>query len=178
VLGFIEKCARVKNGSFIKNRNHMSLKRILWLLFIIASLYLWVLIPIVREILYFTAGRETAESVSLSLFVLQPADVLFLEPESVPSGMWALLLYYIQPVGELIAFFSTFLAAFYIRQMNDFARYFIYLSMICAATILLSLLRSDWEYGIFPCLASLSGIGVARLFLHFRPKEEGNGVSQ
>jgi hypothetical protein len=93
-------------------------------------------------------------------------DVFYLEPEKVPSGLWAFLLYYIQPIGELVAFLSTFLAAFYIRQrMNGFARFVIYLGIICAATILLSLLRGDWGYGFFPFCASISGIGVAKLTL-------------
>jgi hypothetical protein len=147
-------------------RADISLKRVLSLLFIIASFYWWVIIPIVREILYFTDGREIAASVSTSLFLLTPMDVFYLEPEKVPSGLWAFLLYYIQPIGELVAFLSTFLAAFYIRQrMNGFARFVIYLGIICAATILLSLLRGDWGYGFFPFCASISGIGVAKLTL-------------
>jgi len=151
---------------FMSWRAYISFKRICLLLFVLASIYLWVFVPIVREILYFTAGRETAESVSLSLFILQPSDVLFLQPESVPSNPLAFLLYYIKPIGELVAFSSTLLTAFYIRRkLSVPARFFIYLGIVCAVTTLLSLLKGYWEYGIFPCLASLSGIGVAKIIL-------------
>jgi hypothetical protein len=151
-------------------RTGISLKRIVLLLFIIASFYWWVLIPIVRETLYFTAGPDIAASVSTSLFVLVPTDVLILEPERVPSNLWAFLLYCIKPMGELVAFLSTFLAVFYIRQrVNGFTRCFIYVGIICAATISLSFLRGDWRYGLFPFFASLSGIGVAKFFLRCSP---------
>jgi hypothetical protein len=153
-------------------RTNISLKRIFLLLFIIASFYWWVLIPIVREILYFTAGRDTAQSISTSLFILMPTDAFYLEPERVPSDLWAFLLYYIKPMGELVAFLSTFLAVFCIRQrMNGFTRFFIYLGIICAVTILLSLLRGDWGYGFFPLFASLSGIGAAKLILRSNPSQ-------
>jgi vacuolar-type H+-ATPase subunit I/STV1 len=62
--------------------------------------------------------------------------------------------------------------------MNVFTRFFIYISIICAATILFSLLRGDWGYGFFPFFASLSGIGVAKVFLRCKPSQYLNSTSQ
>jgi O-antigen ligase len=141
----------------MSRQTHISFLRIIQLLFIVACIYYWVLIPIVGEVLYFVAGRDTAESVKLSLGILQPADILFMEPERVPSDLYALLLYYLKPVSSLAAFAVAGCFALFVRRK----RYVTYTAIVLAVSVLMWLVGGYIGYGIFAFVAALSGIGVA-----------------
>ena len=134
------------------------------LFFIVACIYWWVLIPIIREVLFLTAGRDTAENVSTSLFLLTPVDVLFLEPEHVPANFWAFLLYYTTPLSELLVFFSTFFIAFFMHErIKSMTRLFIYFGAIFTVTVLSSFLQARWDYCFIAIFPALSGIGAAMI---------------
>ncbi len=169
----------MRNGNLMQKWNSISLKNIFLLLFVIISFYWWMLIPIIREALFFTHGRTVAASVAVSLFTFSPTSVSFLGSEKVPSVPWLYLLYYTEPMAELVAFASAFFSAFYIRQkMNGVAKFFIFLCLISATTILFGFSRSGFEKGltnglecgVFPFFASLSGLGMAKVVSRRNPR--------
>jgi hypothetical protein len=154
----------------MNSRDDISFKRVCSLALIAASFYWWILIPIVHEVLYFTAGPETAASVSTSLFVLMPVDVLILEPEPVPSNILDFLFYCVRPMGELLAFCFTFFSALQVfRKVKGAQKVYISLCIICIVTIALTILKGFFGYGIIALMVSLSGVGVAKIFSGCRP---------
>ena len=159
-------------------RTLISPLRILSLLFITASIYLWVAIPIICVMVAFAAGAHRAQEIKSSLIMLQPVGIFFSQPDRTPLGFWASLAYFLEPAGDLIAFTGGCVIGFCVRKRPKIlAKFFIYLITAFAVSAIVALLRGDLTASEFPCgyvaggmlpfVACLSGIIVVRLVLQW-----------
>jgi hypothetical protein len=129
----------------------VSLGRIFLLL---ASIYLWILMPIVQVILSRTFGRQVGETVAIQLGTLGLVDALIID--DVQS-----MAYYRETLSPLIAFSVAFLVMIWVRPpAKSLQQFIIYFVIFCAVV-------AKWTaqgfFPLFSCLAAFSGIIVARL---------------
>ena len=140
------------------------LLRVLQLVFVIACIYYWVVIPIVGEVYFVLGGSSAEESMKMSLAILHPIDVLVSDLEQRPSGLWASLLNYVRPLSSFLAFAIAGFADLFIRHNTKESNVrFVYVLEICSISGVMWLLGGYAGYGVFAFLAALCGIGVMRI---------------
>jgi hypothetical protein len=138
----------------------MSFTRLGRILFIVASLYFWVIAPAIRIAFHLTVDQNVAESVYISLMIFRPISVFV--DKYVPGDRIVAVCHYIGLASELLAFIISFFIAYrFLKTTKVSIRRICYLSMILITYILVALLRGSVFGPILPCLASLSGIVVA-----------------
>ena len=141
--------------------------RVIFVLFTAACLYLWVLIPAVRIALTLIVGQDTAESVAFSMMAFHPVDIFY--TVNIPHDWLGRILYFTYRASELIAFSVTYTIALHLMQHGRFNKMrLVYIVLICTIAILTALFFVGGGGGIIPCLAALSGMVLAYLFLRYR----------
>lgn len=125
-------------------------------------MYYWVILPIVREVLFITEGRDLAESIWISLFLFQPTTATFAHQESLPGSRVGLVLYLVKPLNQLIGFVFAALAVFFFRdRAKSLYRSFTFV-LLLLFILLSGILLADNARDIYlSCIAVVCGFFLA-----------------
>lgn len=130
---------------------------------VVASLYFWIIVPIVAGVATMYWEEHRGRDIRTSFVFLTPFGSFPEVPPLPPSTLWDYLVLYAASSGDLVAFWAGVHAGFGVhRKLCDF-RLLSRFALACGVSTFLSVNRDHQNafWASLPALATISGLAVS-----------------